>query len=147
MPNDPSVPDVSPPARSIPPAALAFGARNADATFVDAAHPLPVAQVLVAAGSTPFAGTIAETGVAGPFTPVPGRSIWLTLAGTWSGSVQVRRSVDEGATSHPLTAGGEAWGAFTANACEQVALPTEAGESYYLDVTLASGELAYRLAQ
>ena len=147
MPNDPSMPDVSNPARSIPPAALAFGARNADATFVDAAHPLPVAEVLLAAGSTALAGSASETGVLGPFAPVLGRSLWLTLAGTWSGSVQVRRSADGGTTKHALTAGGEAWGAFTSNACEQVSLPTEAGETYYLDVTLVSGALTYRLSQ
>jgi hypothetical protein len=59
----------------------------------------------------------------------------------------VKRSVDDGDTKLPLTVGGLPWAAFTGNACEPVAEESESGAAYYLDVTLASGTLTYRLAQ
>ena len=147
MPNDPAVPDVDNPARYIPPAAIAFGAKGSDATFVDAAHPLPVEHKLTASGAAPLAGSVSATGVLGPFTPKPGRAIWLTLSGSWTGTVTTKRSVDGGTSKFPLTAGGQPWAAFTANANEQIAEESESGATWYLDVTLASGTLTYRLAQ
>lgn len=105
-------------------------------------------QKLTASGATALAGSTSSSATTlGPFTPALGRPIWLSLSGTWSGTVTVKRSADGGTTRLPLTAGGMAWGIFTANACEQVAEPSESGETYYLDVALASGTLTYRVAQ
>jgi hypothetical protein len=64
-----------------------------------------------------------------------------------AGAVELRRSLDGGATQLPLTAGGERWGRFTGNANEAVTDESEAGASYHLGVTLQSGTLAYRVAQ
>lgn len=127
--------------------AIAFGSVGAEATPVDAAHPLPVAQTPLAATSTPLAGSTSSTGVLGPFTPQLGRPIVLSLSGTWTGSVQVKRSVDGGATKLALTAAGSAWASFTGNCCEAVWEESESGAEIYLDVTLASGTLTYRVAQ
>lgn len=136
------------PASYYPPFAVVFADGEGKGVPVDAANPLPVTVAPPAPEtSTPLAGSISDSGVAGPFEPVPGRAIWLSLSGTWTGTVSLQRSIDGGATRLPLTAGGLPWAAFTGNACEPVAEDSESGAAYYLDVTLASGTLTYRLAQ
>ena len=148
MPNDPAIPDPAFPGSIVPGAAVAYKDANGDAQLVEAAHPLPVeVKPQAASGVTALAGSASSTGVLGPFTPVLGRPIWASLSGTWTGTVTLKRSIDGGSTKLPLTAGGQPWGVFTANACEQVVEPSESGETYYLDVTLVSGTLTYRVAQ
>ena len=61
--------------------------------------------------------------------------------------VRLLRSADDGATTHPLTVGGTAWGAFSANACEPVWEESEDGAALYLELTPTSGAIAYRLSQ
>jgi hypothetical protein len=141
-----SNPPINAPAGYYPPFALAFADGDGDGRIVDAAHPLPVT-LSGDAASAPLAGSTSASGVLGPFTPVAGRAIWLSLSGTWSGTVAVKRSVDGGTNKLPLTAAGLPWANFAGNACEPVAEEGSAGATYYLDVTLASGTLAYRLAQ
>ncbi|WP_324697655.1 hypothetical protein [Novosphingobium sp. RL4] len=46
-----------------------------------------------------------------------------------------------------MTVAGTPWATFSANACEQVWTEEENGVALYLDITLASGTLVYRLAQ
>ena len=138
---------IQPPARYLPLVAIAFADDGGNGTTIDAAHPLPVSTLIAEAASDPPAGAAVASGSFGPFTPELGRPIWLTLSGSWSGSVAVKRSVDGGVTKLPLTVGGAAWGGFTGNACEPVAEESEAAAEYYLDVALVSGTLAYRVAQ
>lgn len=95
----------------------------------------------------PLAGQTAADLVVGPFTPTAMSPVFCTLSGDWQGSVEVKRSIDGGATLHPLTVAGSAWGSFTANACEPVWEESEAGASLWLDCRILSGTLAYRLAQ
>jgi hypothetical protein len=142
MPNPP----ITAPAGYYPPFALAFANGSGDGQVVGPVHPLPVA-LAAPADSTPLAGSTSASGVLGPFTPTAGRAIWLSLSGTWAGSVTVKRSTDGGTTKLPLTVGGLPWARFTANAYEPIAEEGPGGATYYLDVTLASGTLAYRLAQ
>lgn len=142
----PALPPAVAPAAYIPFTALACASEGASVA-VGPGNPLPVIATPGAAASAPLTGTTAASGTLGPFTPDPARPIHLTLSGTWSGNVRVKRSTDGGATRHPLTVGGIAWGAFTGNCCELVAEESEAGAQYYLDVTLASGTLAYRVSQ
>jgi hypothetical protein len=71
----------------------------------------------------------------------------LSLSGIWEGTVQLMRSTDLGVTLHPVTAGGLAWGRYTANACEPVLEEQEAGAQLYLDIALTSGAVSYRIAQ
>ena len=108
---------------------------------------IPTAAKLLPSGIAPLSGNAVATGVVGPFTPKLGRAIWLALSGTWTGTVTVKRSADGGTTKLPLTAGGQPWAVFTANAYEQIVEETEDGATYYLDVTLASGTLTYRVSQ
>lgn len=135
------------PAAYYPPSALVFSDSEGNGVIVDAANPLPVTVTSAASeAGTPLAGTISDSETVGPFAPVGGRTIWLSLSGTWAGTVTVKRSVDDGETMLPLTVGGQSWATFTGNACEPVAAD-DSGATYYLAVTLASGELTYRLAQ
>lgn len=138
---------VTSPANFVPQYALAFGAPGSTAIPVDAAHPLPIYSMLAPASVTPIEGTAAAPLMAGPFVPVLGRTIWLTLSGTWAGSVQLLRSIDGGAIKQPLTVGGTAWAQFEANCNEAVAEESEAGASYYLQLTPASGTISYRVSQ
>lgn len=135
------------PAAYIPYHALAFSGPSNLAVAVGADHPLPVTATFGTAASEPLGGTASSSAVVGPFEPELGRAIWLTLSGTWSGSVTVKRSTDGGTTKLPLTLGGFAWGSFSGNANEPVAEETVAGATYYLDITIASGTLAYEVAQ
>jgi hypothetical protein len=81
------------------------------------------------------------------FVPELDRPIWVSLAGNWTGTVELLRSVDGGATLLPLTVGGIRWGRFTANANEPVADESEAGAAYYLAAAVQTGTLNYRVAQ
>lgn len=128
--------------------AIAFGSGDGVATFVDAAHPLPVASSLAAASSTPLAGTLSASGQTGPFAPQPGRDIWLTLSGVWAGTVQLLRSIDNGATKLPLTlSDGSPRGTFYGAMNAPVADESVVGATYYLQFTAVSGTLSYRMEQ
>ena len=140
-----SIPLLSP-ARFAPPFAMSFANPVGDIDVVSATNPIPVASAPLAA-ATALAGSIAATGVRGPFQPVLGRSVMLSLAGTWVGTVRLLRSVDGGTTKLPLTAMGQTYGSYTANICEPVWEEGEVGATLYLDVTLSSGSLTYRMGQ
>jgi hypothetical protein len=131
-----------------PQIALAFGSLNEAATPVGPANPLPTHAWLGVADSTPIAGSTSMSGLLGPFTPELGRLIWVTLSGSWSGTVQLLRSVDGGTTRLPVTYGdGTVKGTYSGNMNAAVAEETVAGAVWYLDVTLGSGTLNFRLEQ
>ena len=109
------------------------------------ASPVPVNTQ--AAAPTPLSGTATSSVTAGPFTPVIGRGVMLTLTGTWVGSVQLMRSSNGGASSQPITMGGASWGLYSTNCCEPVWDESEAGAQLYLLITLTSGSISYRIAQ
>ncbi|ONF96436.1 hypothetical protein [Sphingomonas jeddahensis] len=141
------VADVEVPAGFVPQYAIAFGAVDGPATAVHAGNPLPVRAARQPAAAPPLAGSLTASGMAGPFVPELDRPIWVTLSGDWSGTVELLRSTDGGATAVPLTAGGAPWARFTANANEAVADESEAGATYHLSATLLGGTLTYRVAQ
>lgn len=128
--------------------AIAVGYADAagNISLVDSATPLPVA-LAAPTPPAPLTGTATASIVVGPFAPVAGTPVILRFAGTWSGSVQLSRSTDAGATRNPVTAGGLEWARFTGNACEQVWQESEAGALLYLDIVIASGSLSYRVSQ
>jgi hypothetical protein len=141
----PSTP-IQSPASYVPSRAAAYADIDGTALLVSASNPMPVS-VGPAAAAAALAGSTATSAVLGPFVPAAGRPVVLALSGTWVGTVAIKRSTDGGTTKLPLTVGGNAWGQFTANVCEPVWEENEAGAALYLDVTLSSGTLAYRLAQ
>lgn len=111
-------------------------------------NPLPVTQAALApAASLSVSGATATSQTIGPFVPVLGRQIWLTLSGTWAGRVQLLRSTDGGATKLPLTVAGQSWAVFTGPANEPVVEETVSNASYFLAVTLNSGTLTYQVTQ
>jgi hypothetical protein len=146
----PEVP-ISYPARYAPGVALNFADDGGAAVQVSAAAPLPVTLAASSGGTTPpppaLSGTTATALTAGPFAPIAGKPLVLTLSGTWTGTVRLLRSVDGGASTLPLTLAGAAWASFSANACEPGWEESEAGAVFYLELAPATGAIAYRLAQ
>lgn len=112
---------------------------------VAAATPLPV--TLGTSATTVLAGAANASTVAGPYQPALGRPVMLVLTGTWTGTVSVTRSIDGGATRQPLTVNGAAWGQYSVNVCEPVWDESEAAARLYLDITVTSGSVSYRMAQ
>lgn len=134
------------PARFVPPFAVSFANASGESDVVSAANPLPVSTIASAAPAS-LSGTATSSETVGPFLPIAGRPVMLTLSGTWSGSVSIRRSADGGTTKLPITALGKPYGTYSANICEPVWEEGEAGIQLYLAVTLASGTVSYRMGQ
>ena len=137
------------PAGFVPALGVSFGAIGTGATPVDPDHPLPVTAVAWqgAATTAPVAGTASAATLAGPVAPALGRPLWLTLMGSWTGTVKLLRSTDGGTTRLPMTIGGSGWGSFQGNCNEPVAEESVAGATYYLDIAVTSGTLSYRVTQ
>ena len=134
------------PAGYVPQMAVAFANTSGEAEIVSASNPIPVqAQPFAAAAA--LAGSANASNLVGPFQPRAGRAIVLALSGTWTGTVRLLRSTDGGATKLPVTAAGLPYGVFTANVCEPVWEESEEAALLYLDLTLSSGALTYRLGQ
>jgi len=145
----PDIP-ISYPGRFAPGFALAFADAAGAALQVSSVTPLPVAVISGGAtGSVPpaLSGTTAVALTAGPFAPLAGRPLVLALSGTWTGTARLLRSTDGGITRLPLSLGGAPYATFTANICEPAWEENEAGATFYLQLTPASGTILYRLAQ
>ena len=114
---------ISYPARYAPGTAVNFADPQGMAVQVSHDSPLPVTISAAAGGGTTapaaLTGSTATTQQVGPFLAIAGKPLVLTLAGTWTGTVQLLRSVDGGVTRHPLTVGGTVWARFTANAANR----------------------------
>jgi hypothetical protein len=137
---------ISPPASYVTPTAIGFADSAGDLALVGAETPLPVTTSREAA-PPPLAGETSQALLAGPFVPVLDAPVHLELRGEWSGQVSLQRSADGGATRSAVTAGGMPWASFTGPANEVVWQEGELGASLYLDITLASGTLSYRMSQ
>ena len=137
---------ISYPGRYAPGVALNFADATGAARQVSDSSPLPVAPV-TGPSPVPLAGTAAAPVTVGPFVPIGGRPLILTLTGTWTGMVRLLRSADGGATRQPLSLAGVPWGQFTANVCEPVWEESEAAATFYLELSPASGGVTYRLAE
>lgn len=137
---------VSAPAAYAPVSAIGFAEADFTLSPVSADKPLPVCPVSVPAPSA-LVGSASASTVTGPFAPNSDKPVIVALTGTWSGTVKLLRSTDGGTTKLPLTAAGQAWGLFTANCCEPVWEETVIGAALYLDITLGSGTVNYRVGQ
>ena len=135
------------PASYVPYSALAYSTGEEGSVSVGQGTPLPVAAAFPPATSTALSGSTGTSALVGPFAPDMGRTIWLTLSGTWVGKIKVLRSTDGGTTMHGLTVAGKSWAEFTTNVNEPVTEETVSGATYYLDIQLLSGTLAYQVAQ
>ncbi|MEO6152969.1 MAG: hypothetical protein ABIT09_09085 [Croceibacterium sp.] len=145
---------ISYPGRFAPGMAVNYADSTGAARQVSQSSPLPV--TLVAAttttgtgGTTSAALTATATAVttAGPFAPVAGKPIILTLAGSWIGKVTLLRSINGGTTRVPLSLAGTPWAVFTGNVCEPVWDETETGATFYLQLAPDKGAIVYRVAQ
>lgn len=129
-----------------PGVAVGFDDGNGKLAFASHSQPLPTLQVPPAV-PTALEGETAATVRAGPFVPTALAPVFCTLSGEWQGCVRLLRSTDGGASFHPLTAGGAGWGIFTGNVCEVVWQESERAASLWVDCTIDSGTLTYRIAQ
>lgn len=134
------------PARYATPAAVGFASEGNGLSLVSSALPLPV-ELATRERPAPLAGTASGDITIGPFSPVLGVPITVALAGTWSGMARLLRSTDAGATKHPLSIGGIAWGEMEQPGVQQLWSEFEPGAEFYLDITLYSGTIDYRIAQ
>ena len=141
----PSTPIINP-AGYAPTVAIGFADITNSLAAVGTTNPLPIVQQPLNA-SAALAGSTAATGILGPFVPVLDRPVMLLLSGTWTGSVRVLRSTDAGVTKLPLTLGGLGWAQFTGNCCEPVWDESSVNALLYLEITYASGTIAYRMEQ
>lgn len=96
----------------------------------------------------PLTATLAAgDSVVGPFRAVENDPIMFTRTGGGTGRTQLLRSIDGGVTKLPLTAGGEAWGVFTADCNEPVWEESEVGASFYVQATGITGTVKIRVTQ
>lgn len=136
---------IATPAGFAPAYALGYSDTAGQLALVSDAAPLPVATS--APAPTPLAGTAAGSQLAGPFNATAGRAVVVALDGVWGGTVRLLRSTDGGVTRLALRVGGQAWAEYTSPGCEQAWVETESGASFYLDIALTSGSVAYRVSQ
>jgi hypothetical protein len=136
---------ISAPAGYAPTFALGYADRDVNLSLVSDERPLPVA--VAAPALEPLSGTTSVSTVAGPFAATAGRVVTISLDGEWQGTVRLLRSTDGGISRSPLRVAGASWAEFTASGCEQAWNETEEGVSFYLDIALASGTVAYRVSQ
>lgn len=134
------------PAGYVPRMSMCFSDANGITEEVKASNPLPV-NLQPRLASAPLDGAANASVLAGPFAPISDRAIMLTLSGTWTGSVRLLRSTDQGVTKLGLTALGSPYGLFQTNLCEPVWEEAESGATLYLDITVTSGNVIYRMGQ
>ncbi len=140
-------PQINYPANFVTSTAVGYADSRGSFTLATAETPLPVTFEARPVPPAPLEGTADSATTAGPFTPVANTPIHLMLTGDWTGTVILLRSVDSGTSRVPLTAGGQPWAVFTANANETVWQEAEAGATFYLDLRLISGSVTYRVSQ
>lgn len=92
-------------------------------------------------------GSFSATGLSAWFAPLSGRGFNVSIWGTFTGTVQLVRSFDNGVTLLPVTANGTQLMKFTAPCSEQWGDDGD-GVKYALQCTsLASGSAAYQISQ
>lgn len=136
---------VSLPAGFAPAYAVGFSDAAENLVLVSDSLRLPVAPVPQAPAA--LSGQTSVSLEAGPFDAVPGRVVTVTLGGEWEGTVSLLRSIDGGTTRAALRVAGQPWAIYSVPGCEQAWLESEEGASFYLDIRLVSGTLAYRVSQ
>lgn len=109
---------------------------------------IPMIVYMPSATSDPLTGSANASGATGALVPTVGYNLYLTLTGTWSGTVRVQKTVDNGINWTTVTAGGGAQiGVFTQNCDESVLKVTDPKARYRLQFTMTSGTVVYRLGQ
>ena len=145
----PQRPSIESPASYVTPFALGYSDAQGMLALVSQDQPLPISlssTVTPAPAPTPLEGSSSQSQIVGPFVPNLQTPIHLQISGEWTGTVSVERSVDGGTTRYPLTVGGRPWGRFSGNANEPVWEESEANATFWLDISLDSGTVDYRVS-
>jgi hypothetical protein len=108
---------------------------------------LPLIFYTPQSSTVPLSNTVSVSGTSVMFVPQLGYKIYLTLSGTWSGTVTLQMSRDGGASWGSITASGEIIGFYSGNCDESITLVSDPLVRFRLVYTIDSGSLTYRLAQ
>jgi hypothetical protein len=141
---------ISSPGKYISPTAVGFSTGRGDFAIVTPDAPLPVTIASSAskeAPPKPLMGEATASTIVGPFVPTSDTPMHLQISGAWKGTVVLERSVDGGKTRQGVTAGGLPWARFSGNVNEPVWQESGNDASLWLNITLDSGKLSYRLSQ
>lgn len=98
-----------------------------------------------ALGREPLKGTFTSTTNSASFSPVAGKPFNITLTGTFSATVQLKRSFDNGSTWSALTVESTTLCSWTGNISTSW-VETEANVLYRLECTYSSGTVTYRIS-
>ena len=142
-----TAPQISTPAGFAPAFAVGFAGPAGDLSQVSRSSPLPGGIAAPVSNAASVEGEAIASLLAGPFRPDGQAPVVVTLDGDWSGEARLQRSTDDGVTLHDLRVAGLDWGVFTANGSEQVWSESEAGATFWLDISIASGTCSYRVSQ
>lgn len=137
---------ISTPAGFAPAVALGYSDADNRLEKVSEAKPLPVT-IQAGEGSPALEGMASADTLVGPFAAAAGRAIVVTLAGEFVGTARLLRSTDGGATKVGLLVADHEWGVITSPGCEQVWVESEAGATFYLEISIDSGAMTYRVSQ
>lgn len=141
-------PRVQAPAGFVPAVAMMMAVAGDMAKPVGADNPLPTRRLTAPASVAALTGEALASGTFGPFAPELGRPVTITLAGNWSGTVSLLRSIDDGATKLPLTfIDGSPKATWTANVNAPAHEEYVAAARLYLDFQRTGGTLLYRMEQ
>ena len=114
--------------------------------------PPPTVQPIIAlmdpATPTALKGSVSNTSDSNTFIAQPGYNLYLTLTGTWDGTVVLQHTqLGSGVWSDVTGNGGTPIGTYITNCDEVVLKVTDPNARYRLKFTLTSGTVHYRLAQ
>lgn len=108
---------------------------------------IPYIKTVEASTIAPVASTASANGFSTVFSATPGYKLYLTLTGTWTGSVSLLRSTDGGFNWNQVTHQDGVPVTITQNCDESLTMVTQADVKYRLEFAVASGTIIYRLAQ
>jgi len=97
--------------------------------------------------TVPLQNTVSVSGTSQVFFPQLGYKVYLTLSGTWIGTVSLQISRDGGSSWGSFTSGGEVIGFYSGNCDEAVTNVIDPLVRFRLVYSVTSGTLSYRLAQ
>lgn len=134
--------------------ATTFGIRSLtifkDTTqIVPATDIVPMIRYMPPSAVVPLTGTVSsgQSINTGMLSPDTGYYLYLTLTGSWTGTVVVQHSTDNGVTWNAVTTNGQPAGTYIRNCDEDVLKVSDPNSKYRLAISVTSGALAYRLAQ
>ena len=116
--------------------------------LLDSDTPIPMIVHTEPLVNPPVSGTVSVSGASNSLVTTPSYNLYLTLTGTWVGTVRLQKSIDNGVNWHLVTShSGTSVYEFTQNCDEALFTVTDPKARYRLQFVMTSGSVTYRLAQ